>query len=186
MDSLEAAGGAMTLAALAVAVGVKRPRDLTRRKNRETGNGRDGFVTRLEDVGVLSVVGDTVTLTEDWLEALDRERDRAGEIELYKRDMRRYNNESKAYRNREKVKAEPAPSEAEMRATRESYPERRREVIESAITRLFQEHPGYRGRRTGQITCRLAFYLPEDFPRGPDGAPKDAEVEAILDGVRAA
>jgi hypothetical protein len=186
MDSLEAAGGAMPLAALAVAVGVKRPRDLTRRKNPETGKGRDGFVNRLEKVGVLVVNGDTVTLTEEWLEALGRERERAGELELYKRDMRRYNLESRAYRNREKVNADPAPSEAEMRATRESYPERRREAIESAITRLFQEHPEYRGRRTGQITCRLAFYLPEDFPRGPDGAPRDAEVEAILDGECAA
>jgi len=104
MDVLEAAGGTMTIPALAAAVDVKRPRELTRRKNPETGKGRDGFVTRLEDVGVLEVAGDTVALTEDWLEALDRERDRAGEIELYKRDMRRYNEQSEAYRNRHKVK----------------------------------------------------------------------------------
>jgi len=121
MDSLEAAGGAMTLDALADAVGVKRPRDLTRRKNPETGKGRDGFVTRLANVGVLEVDDDVVVLNAGWLAALDRERERAGEIELYKRDMRRYNRESKAYRNREKVEADPAPSEADMgeyRATR--------------------------------------------------------------------
>lgn len=106
MDSLEAAGGSMTLSALADAVNVKRPRELTRRKNLETGKGRDGFVTRLEDVGVLEVDGDTVALLKDWLEALDRERDRAGEIGLYRRDMARYNRESKAYRNREKVKTD--------------------------------------------------------------------------------
>ncbi len=103
MDSLEAAGGTLTLAALADAVDVKRPRDLTRRKSLETGKGRDGFVTRLQDVGVLTVVGDTVVLAEDWLEALDRERGSAGEISLYRRDMARYNRESKAYRNRHKV-----------------------------------------------------------------------------------
>jgi hypothetical protein len=107
MDSLEAAGGTMTLSALADAVDVKRPRDLTRRKNVETGKGRDGFVSRLEAVGVLAVAGDTVTLAEDWLEALDRERDRAGEISLYQRDMRRYNEQSKAFRNRHKVRPEP-------------------------------------------------------------------------------
>lgn len=185
MDSLEASGGTMTMEDLAAALDVKRARDLARRKNPETGKGRDGFVTRLQEVGVLTVTGDYVALTEDWLEALDRERDRAGEIDLYRRDMARYNRESKAYRNRERVKADPAPSEDEMRKTRESHPERRREAIEAAITRLFQEHPEYRGRRAGQITCRLAFYLSPDFPRGSDGAPKDVEVEEILDGQAA-
>jgi hypothetical protein len=119
------------------------------------------------------------------LEALDRERDRAGEIDLYRRDMARYNRESKGFRNRDKVKADPAPSQEEMRQTRESYPERRREAIKAAIARLFQERPEFRGRRAGQITCRLAFYFSPDFPRGRDGMPKDAEVESILDGAAA-
>jgi Bifunctional DNA primase/polymerase, N-terminal/Primase C terminal 1 (PriCT-1) len=126
MDRLEAAGGSMPLGDLADAVDVKRPRDLTRRKNPETGKGRDGFVTRLENVGVLTVDGDTVTLTEDWLEALDKERESAGEIALYKRDMRRYNEQSKAYRNRHKVKPDRAPSEKEMREAREGSLGRRR------------------------------------------------------------
>jgi hypothetical protein len=182
MDVLEASGGSMTLAALAGAIDVKRPRELNRRKNPETGKGRDGFVARLEDVGVVTVDIDTVALTEDWLEALDRERDRAGEIALYKRDMRRYNRESEAYRNREKVRADRAPSQEEIRDLRESYPERRRGAIAAGLGMLFREHPEYRGRRVGQITCRLVDYLSPDFPRGPDGAPKDAEVEAILDG----
>ena len=172
----------MEIPALAAALDVKRPRDLTRRKNLETGKGRDGIVTRLEAVGVLTVVGDTVILTEDWLEALDRERERAGEIALYQRDMLKYNRESKAYRNRHKVKAEWAPTTEEMRETRESHPERRREAIKAALAILFQEQPEYRGRRAGQITCGLAFYFSPDFPRGFDGMPKDAEVEEILDG----
>jgi hypothetical protein len=187
MDSLQPAGGTMNLAALADAVDVKRPRDLTRRKNVETGKGRDGYVSRLEAVGVLYVDGDTVSLAEDWLEALDRERESAGEIALYQRDMRRYNEQSKAYRNRHKVKAERAPTADEMRETRESYPERRREAIKAALARLFQERPEYRGRRVGQITCRLAFYFSPDFPRGlgDPGMPKDAEVEEIMDGTAA-
>jgi hypothetical protein len=186
VDSMEAAGGSMTLPELATTIDVKRPRELTRRKNPETGKGRDGFVTRLEDVGVLTVVGDTVTLVDDWLEALDRERDRAGEIDLYRRDMARYNRESSAYRNRERVETDRSPSQEEMQCFRESYPERRRGAIKAAIARLFREHPECRGRRAGQITCRLVSYLSPDFPRGPDGVPKDAEVEAILDGERAA
>ncbi len=175
----------MDIPALAAALNVKRPRDLTRRKNPETGKGRDGIVTRLEAIGVLSVVGDTVILADDWLEALDRERESAGEIALYQRDMRRYNEQSKAYRNRHKVKAERAPTADEMRETRESYPERRREAIKDALARLFREQPEYRGRRAGQITCRLPFFFDPDFPRGRDGMPKDAEVEAVLDGAAA-
>ena len=182
IDRLEAAGGYMALSDLADAVDVKRPRDLTRRKNLETGKGRDGFVTRLQDVGVLTVDGDTVSLCEDWLESLDRERERAGEIALYRRDMARYNRERGGFRNRHKVKVDPAPSEEEMRVVRDSFPVRRRAAIETAIAQLFREHPEYRGRRAGQITCRLMFYLPDDFLRGSIGAPKDAEVEAILDG----
>jgi hypothetical protein len=190
MDTMEVAPvvngrPTMDISALAVALDVKRPRDLTRRKNLATGKGRDGLLTRLEAVGVLTVVGDTVILAEDWLEALDRERERSGEIALYQRDMRKYNRESKAYRNRRKVKAEPAPTADEMRETRESYPERRREAIKAALARLFQEQPEYRGRRAGQITCRLAFFFDPDFPRGRDGMPKDQEVEDILDGMAA-
>jgi len=83
------------------------------------------------------------------------------------------------------VRPEPAPSQEEMRETRESYPERRREAIKAALARLFQEQPEYRGRRAGQITCRLAFYFSPDFPRGRDGTPKDAEVEEIMDGTAA-
>jgi hypothetical protein len=185
MDRLEAAGGSMTLAELADAVDVKRPRDLTRRKNLETGKGRDGFVTRLQDVGVLTVDGDTVALCEDWLEALNRERDRSGEIALYRRDIAQYNREREGYRYRHKVKADPAPSEDEMRERRESFPDRRREAIETAIARLFRERPEYRGRRVGQVTCQLVFLLPDDFPRGGIGLPTDAEVEAVLDGIAA-
>jgi hypothetical protein len=98
--------------------------------------------------------------------------------------MARYNRERDGYRDRHKVKAEPAPTADEMRETRESYPERRREAIKAALARLFREQPEYRGRRAGQITCRLAFYFSPDFPRGlgDPGMPKDAEVEAILDG----
>ena len=70
----------MTPGDLAAEIDVKRPRDLTRRKNLKTGKGRDAFVTRLADVGgVLEVTGDSVCLREDWLEALDREREDAGE-----------------------------------------------------------------------------------------------------------
>jgi hypothetical protein len=69
-----------------------------------------------------------------------------------------------------------------MRESRDSYPVRRQGAIGDALARLFRDHPEYRGRRIGQITCRLVEFLPQYFPRGPDGVPKDSEVEEILDG----
>ena len=72
-----------------------------------------------------------------------------------------------------------------MRVHREGYPERRRQYIVEAISRLFAERPEYRTRRPGQVTCALVGYLDPDFPRGQDGYPKDAEVEEILSGAAA-
>ncbi len=103
MDVTEAKGGSATLGELAHALNVSRPRDLTRRRNPKTGKGRDGIVTRLAEVGVMVVSEDTVSLTADWLEALNEERDRAGEIKMYRRDMARYNRERDGWRNRHKV-----------------------------------------------------------------------------------
>ena len=54
--------------------------------------------------------------------------------------------------------------------------------IGDAIAGLFADRPEFKGRRVGQITCKLRDYLDPDYPRGPDGYPKDAEVEEILDG----
>jgi|SRR5215211_529670 len=88
---------------------------------------------------------------------------------------------SDSYR-RSGEKPHRAPSGDEMREDCESYPERRRDAIIAAIAALFRERPEYRGRRVGQITARLVHYVGPDFPRGQDGAPKDREVEAILDG----
>ena len=61
----------------------------------------------------------------------------------------------------------------------------RRQKIEEAIRRLFSASPEYLSRRVGQVTCALAHFLPDDFPRGEGGLPKDAEVEDILAGMAA-
>ena len=107
LDLTEAAGGAMHLSALAASLGVSRTRDLTRRRNPETGKGRDGIVTKLVDVGVMEVseAGDAATLAAEWLDALNEERERSGEIALFRRDMAQYNRERDGYRNRSKRRA---------------------------------------------------------------------------------
>jgi DNA-binding transcriptional ArsR family regulator len=116
---------------------------------------------------------------------VDDARELGGEPEADRAQIREHNDQRRKYHNRHKVKPDPAPTEEEMQESRESYPERRREAIAAAITRLFSERPEYRTRRPGQVTCALINCLAPDFPRGPSGVPKDAEVEAILDGVAA-
>jgi hypothetical protein len=175
IDYLEQLGGSATLEELADLMHVSRLRDFRRR-----------VIGRLEERGVVECSETRVSLVGDWLEVLNREREKSGEIAAYRRDMDRFNRQREGYCKRHENKPDPAPSEEDMREARESYPERRREAIEAGLAHLFQERPEYRGRRVGQITCRLVFHLPDDFPRGSDGAPRDAEVEAILDGEAAA
>jgi hypothetical protein len=176
MDSLEAAGGSMTLSALADAVDVKRPRDLTRRKNL-AGEGRDGFVARLEGVGVLTVAGDTVSLTDGWLEALDRERERSGEIARYQRDMRRYNEQSRAYRHKVKadrhcVNAGADGNIEDLRPVPEPAPGE--SALARAVRLYLDRNPGDACQPPGWIGTSL--WALELF----DGKPARAEVEAAL------
>jgi hypothetical protein len=169
--------------AIADALGIARVYDVRKR-----------YLEPLEACGVVERCGKRGwCLTEDWQEALEQvfAEEEALERELYsgltsdERHRKRREESRERWRNREDSHPNDAPSEEDMREYRESYPDRRRVAIESAMARLFREHPEYRGLRAGQITCRLAFYLAPDFSRGPDGVPKDSEVEAILNGVAA-
>jgi hypothetical protein len=184
IDALEALGGELPLAELYGRLHPDRsPGDRKRWRPRDL---RRRVIARLEDVGVVRCEGNTVILTAEWLEALNRDRERAGEIEVHRRDMRDYSRESEAYRNRHSVKPERAPTEREMQERREAGQEGRTDAIRAAIARLFAERPEYRGRRAGQITCAVAMhYLGPDFPLGSLGIPKDAEVESILEGAAA-
>jgi hypothetical protein len=175
LDALDAAGGTATLQEIAEALHRARPRDLRRRN-----------LPMLEDAGILVVADDdVVSLTEDWLERLDNQRELGKEVETDELATKRHKLKSRAFHNRHKVKADEAPAEDEMQERRDGYTERRRQAIEEAIARLFGERAEYRARRVGQVTCALIDYLPLDFPRGQDGAPKDHEVQAILNGAAA-
>jgi hypothetical protein len=63
-------------------------------------------------------MGDTVTLVDNWLEALNVERVAMGEIAAYRRDLVKFNCERKAYASRHKHLAEKAPSDAELERQR--------------------------------------------------------------------
>ena len=87
VDHLDRAGRRLTLLELDRAMRPdkpeekRRPRDLTRRKNPETGKGRDGLLVWWIDAGVVVLEGGAVGLTPDWLERLDDQRRAGGEID---------------------------------------------------------------------------------------------------------
>jgi hypothetical protein len=208
LDAIDAAGGASTVEEICETLQRNRSRDLVRFK--ASDKGHDGPVVMLLEAGIVQWVSDVQTrrevlrLTADWQERLHAARvlgqEVTGGLEIKRDDGETVSltvegadekavsdlaRKRRAYRNRHKLKPQPAPSDDELGERRESYPDRRRAYIERAIAQLFDEKPEYRSRRVGQITCQLVNYLASDFPRGLDGAPKDAEVAAILEGVAA-
>ncbi len=73
--------GPRTLEELAAILHRKRPRDLARRKNPETGKGQDGLLIVLEEAGIITIEGGTVSLTANWREALEDQRRLGREVD---------------------------------------------------------------------------------------------------------
>lgn len=98
LDALDRRGGTATLDELADDLHKTRTRDLRRR-----------VIARLAAAAVVECSGDTVVLARDWIDALNLEREAAGEIDAHRRDMARYAREREAYANRDKIRPEPVP-----------------------------------------------------------------------------
>lgn len=164
IDVLERAGGTATVQELADALQKTRTRDLRRRT-----------IARLEAAGEVecSEAGDTVALTERWLDALNRER----EIVAARRDMARYAREREAYRERDRIEPDPAsvperPPDGEIREL---------EQVEASDTELVEALAAYlkrNPRRCGERPSWLAVALWADeyLP----GKPTPAAVEVAL------
>jgi hypothetical protein len=107
LEALVEMGGEATAAELAEAVGAKRVRDLRRRQ-----------IVRLQDAGIVAVIGDTVRVTDDWAEKLGLARMLGGEYEAERLTHARHRKGRKAYRDHlaGKNKADRAPTEEEMDA----------------------------------------------------------------------
>jgi hypothetical protein len=107
VDAVYALGGSCTLGELCRILRRNRPRDLVRRK--KSPKGRDGLLVWLEEAGILTVEGDVVKLTEDWLDRLEDARESGGELEAEELARRRYKLKSRAYHGRhEASKSEPS------------------------------------------------------------------------------
>jgi hypothetical protein len=114
IDYLEKIGGCATVEEIAEFLQVSRARDMRRR-----------VISRLEAAGVVECSGEVVSLAEDWLEALNREREVAGEIAAQRRDVARYARERIGYCNRRKNKPGCSPSNRELEAVRDAWQARR-------------------------------------------------------------
>jgi hypothetical protein len=100
VDFLEASpSSSLTVAELAEKLGMARERDLRRR-----------HLEPLVEAAVVECEGDAVSLTADWLDALNARREQDGEIEDHRRDIRRYQKQRDDYRNRNKHPATPHPA----------------------------------------------------------------------------
>jgi len=152
VDFLQGAGGGLDLDGLYGRLYPhKRRGDKRRWRPRDLRRNSDSYVgplARLEKAGVVVCDGRAVALSSDWLDALNREREHAGEIAAYRRDMDRYDRdklrhlvevlglrglaeEQIALRAGVSVsrvrgilkKPDPAPTEAEMDELRRSRPD---------------------------------------------------------------
>jgi hypothetical protein len=108
VDALDEAGGSATVEELCRILHRKRPRDFRRRT-----------LPMLEETGIISIEGDVVSLTEDWLAALEEQRKLGRETEADGRERARHRRESHDYR-------------VGLEAIRRSRKKRRAEMLKSA------------------------------------------------------
>lgn len=110
--------------------------------------------------------GDIVVLTGDWLDALNREREIAGDVDALRRDMARYAREREAYRQRATVRPEPVPErppDGEIRELERVEPAGA-ELVEALVAYL-DRNP----RRSGETSSWLAVALwpTSTYPANP-------------------
>lgn len=131
-DRLDAAGGSLDREELAELLGV-RPRDLTRRKT--SPKGRDGLLVWPIEAGIVAYRDGVFSLTEDWLDRLEDEREKGGENEADEWAERRRRRRSAAYREHlaEVRRGRPAaskPSAAGLAAVGRSHRRRAEQIAE--------------------------------------------------------
>jgi hypothetical protein len=118
LDALDELGGTATTAQLCERLGrdPSRARDLTRRKR--TPKGRDGLLVWLVEAGVITLEGDTVAQTDNWLEALDELREAGCEADADDRQHENHRGDRREYRDfragRDAIRRSHEKREAEM------------------------------------------------------------------------
>ena len=133
LDALDCAGGKLTLQELGAITG-RRPRDLVRRK--KTKKGRDGLLIWPEEAGTIRIEGDTVSLTSDWLDRLETERELGEEVEMAQIAEQRYKRKRADYHKHGPVEAmqtEDPPPLMGSEKVEEIVRERAKEDLEARV-----------------------------------------------------
>jgi hypothetical protein len=113
LDVLDAAGGSTTLQKIAEALHHPRPRDIRRRN-----------LPMLVEAGIIEVDGDLVSLADNWLEALEEQRQLGREIEAEELAETHHKLKSRAYHRRNEP-PKSAPSASGLEAIERSHEQRR-------------------------------------------------------------
>jgi CTP-dependent riboflavin kinase len=108
LDALDAGGGSATVQEIADTLHRSRPRDLRRRN-----------LPMLEEAGIIQVDGDLVSLADNWLEALEEQRQLGREIEAEELAETHRKLKSRAYHSRNET-PKSGPSVAGLEAIKRS------------------------------------------------------------------
>jgi hypothetical protein len=181
IDALDAAGGTLTLRQIAETLHRSRPRDIRRRN-----------LPMLEEAGIIRVDGDAVSLTDNWLEALEDQRRLGKEIEAEELARKRYNLKSRAYHRRNETPASK-PSAAGLDAVRRSRKLREAHLeacpqppaesrpplspLAVAIRDYLDRHPRQARQPAGWMGSTLWAY--ELYPGKPTPAESRAAIEEL-------
>lgn len=116
-DALERAGGELHVEDLCEVLHRARPRDVRRR-----------ILKPLEEAGVIECEGDVVRLAADWLDRLEKERGRTGEVEQAKRQREKHREQSARFREHLKREKHPGPSRAGLEHMRRGIENREKHI----------------------------------------------------------
>ena len=163
LDVLDARGGTATLQEIADALHRKRARDIRRRN-----------LPMLEEAGIITVEDGRVSLTDNWLEALEEQRLLGGEVEADKTAKEKLRTRRQAYHARDKVEPSPhwtnnpeADGSIEDLKGAGDLPLEDREVLKAVLE--FEKKFGRYSFKWNQVGAKELFYsVPGDHWPTPD------------------
>jgi len=192
LDALDAAGGTLTLQEIADMLHRKRPRDIKRRN-----------LPMLEEAGIVTVEGDSVSLTSGWLQALDEQRRLGGEIDSVDAGgrvevgantvtRRRLEIRSEAFHNHHRVGPSPhwvnTPGAdgyiEDLKRIGGTLSEGDRRTLEAI--EAFERKYGRGSFRWDRVSCKELFYSsPEGLWPAPEELQRIRDYLAVREGVAA-